>query len=58
LARARAPCTYIRTDYRDRRQPLSARSLAQVHVGDTVAVQITESNGLATVVSLQDQSSP
>lgn len=32
----------------------SARSLAQVHVGDTVAVQITESNGVATVVSLQD----
>jgi len=35
----------------------SARSLAQVHVGDTVAVQITESNGVATVVSLQDPAS-
>jgi len=32
----------------------SARSIAQVDVGDTVAVQITESNGAATVVSLQD----
>ena len=32
----------------------SARSIAQVDVGDTVAVQITESNSAATVVSLQD----
>jgi hypothetical protein len=32
----------------------SARSLAQVHVGDTVALQILESNAVAKVVSLQD----
>ena len=32
----------------------SARSIAQIDVGDTVAVQITESNGVATAVSLQD----
>jgi hypothetical protein len=33
------------------------QSLAQVHVGDIVTVQITESGGVATVVSLQDPSS-
>ena len=32
----------------------SARSLAQVHIGDTVAVQISESNGVNRVVSLHD----
>jgi hypothetical protein len=35
----------------------SARSLAQVRIGDTVAVQIIMSGGLATVVSLQDPGS-
>jgi hypothetical protein len=34
-----------------------ARSLAQVHIGDTVAVQVSESTGVATVVSLQDPAS-
>jgi hypothetical protein len=32
-------------------------SLAQVRVGDTVAVQITESRGVASVVTLQDPAS-
>jgi hypothetical protein len=32
----------------------SARSLAEVRVGDSVTAQITESGGRATVVSLQD----
>lgn len=32
----------------------SARSLAQVRVGDTVAASILESNGVARVISLQD----
>lgn len=32
----------------------AARSLAQVHVGDTVAVQLADANGVARVVSLQD----